>query len=66
MRDFTNNGKISCEPTDTASNIVWKEVLVKKGGYHIGVHVNDRTGYKVAIQVREPLLDQFAEDLDDV
>ena len=65
MRDFTIVGKISCVPIDTASDIVWKEVR-GKGTYCIGIYVNDETGYQVAYQVREPLLDQLAEDLDDV
>ena len=51
---------------DMADDIVWKEVRVKKADYHIGVYVNDETGYQLSYQVREPLLDQFAEDLDDV
>jgi hypothetical protein len=63
-------GKISYEPTDTASNIVLKEIHVKKGGgCHILFYVNTsirHAGYKVSNQVRGPLLDQFAEDLDDV
>lgn len=66
MHDYTIIGKISCIPIDTASALVWKEVRVRKGDYHIGVYVNDETGYQVAYQIREPLLDQLAEDLDDV
>jgi hypothetical protein len=65
-RDFTIIGKISYVPTDTANALVWKEVRVKKADYHIGVYVNDQTGYQISNQIREPLLDQFAEDLDDV
>lgn len=63
--DFTINGKIFCIPYHY-SDIVWKDVRVRKADYHIGVYVNDQMGYQVASQVREPLLDQFAEDLDDV
>jgi hypothetical protein len=62
--DFTIIGKISCVPIDTASDISWKR-LRGKGTYCIGLYVNDQMGYQVASQVREPLLDQFAEDLDD-
>jgi hypothetical protein len=51
---------------DLAGDIVWKAVRVKKADYHIEIYVNDQTGYQVSNQVREPLLDQFAEDLDDV
>lgn len=59
MRDSTIVDKISCIPVDTANALVWKEVRVRK-------YVNDQTGYQVSIQVREPLLDQLAEDLDNV
>jgi len=52
--------------SDLAGDIVWKAVLVKNADYHIGFYINDETGYQVLDQVREPLLDQFAEDLDDV
>lgn len=65
MHDFTIIGKIFCIPYDTANDLVWKEVRVKKADYHIGVYVNDETGYQLSYQVREPLLDQFTEDLVD-
>lgn len=64
-RKITIHDRISCVPIDTASNIVWKEVR-GKGTYYIGIDVNDETGYQVAYQIREPLMDQLAEDLDDV
>jgi hypothetical protein len=66
MYDFSIIGKISCIPIDTTSDLVWKKIHVKMADYHIGVYVNDQTGYQVSNQVREPLLDQFTEDLDDV
>jgi hypothetical protein len=50
---------------EMADDLIWKEVHVKKADYHIGVYVNDQTGYQLFDQVREPLLDQFAEDLVD-
>jgi len=59
-------GKIFCIPYETATALIWKKVHVKMADYHIGIYVNDQTGYQVSNQVREPLLDQFAEDLDDV
>ena len=65
MYNMTIGEKISYA-SDMAGDIVWKEVRVKKADYHIGIYVNNETGYQVALQVREPLLDQFAEDLDDV
>jgi len=65
MHNMTIGEKIS-SASDMAGDIVWKEVRVKKADYHIGVYVNDETGYQLSYQVREPLLDQFAEDLDDV
>lgn len=65
-RKITIHDRIASVTAESASNIVWKEVRVRKGDYLIGIYVNDRTGYQVAYQVREPLLDQLAEDLDDV
>jgi len=52
--------------SDVAGDIVWKAVRFKKADYHIGIYVNNETGYQVSNQVKEPLLDQFVEDLDDV
>jgi hypothetical protein len=65
MRNITIGEKIH-SASDVAGDIIWKAVRVKKADYHIGVYVNDETGYQLSYQVREPLLDQFAEDLDDV
>jgi hypothetical protein len=62
---MTIGEKIS-SASDMASDIIWKAVRVKNADYHIGVYVNDETGYQLSYLVREPLLDQFAEDLDDV
>ena len=65
MRNITIGEKISYA-SDMAGDIIWKAVRVKNADYHIGFYVNNETGYQVLDQVREPLLDQFAEDLDDV
>jgi hypothetical protein len=65
-RDYTIIGKIFRVPVDTAKDLTWELVRVKKADYHFVFYVNDTTGYRVLNQVREPLLDQFAEDQDDV
>lgn len=65
-RDYTIIGKISRAPVETAKYLTWELVRVKKADYHFVFYVNDQTGYQVSNRVREPLLDQFAEDLDDV
>ena len=52
-------------PNNTVNDAiwVWKEVC---GGAHYVINARNELGYQVVLQVREPLLDQFAEDLDDV
>ncbi len=50
--------------SDIAGDIVWKEAR-GKGIYYV-IDARNVLGYQVSNQVREPLLDQFAEDLDDV
>jgi len=66
MHNMTIGEKIRSASDIASGDLVWKAVRVKKANYHIGIYVNDQTGYQVSNQVREPLLDQFAEDLDDV
>lgn len=51
-------------PNNTANDLVWKKVR-GKGDHHV-IDARNDLGYQVTIDVREPLLDQFAEDLDDV
>jgi len=50
--------------SDMAGDIVWKAARGK--GTHYVIDARNELGYQVSNQVREPLLDQFAEDLDDV
>lgn len=50
--------------SDLAGDIVWKEAR-GKGTFYV-IDARNELGYQVSNQVREPLLDQFAEDLDDV
>jgi hypothetical protein len=50
--------------SDIAGDIVWKEARGK--GTHYVIDARNELGYQITIDVREPLLDQFAEDLDDV
>ena len=65
MHNMTIGEKIN-SVSDMTDDLIWNKVRVKKADYHIGIYVNDETGYQLSYQVREPLLDQFAEDLDDV
>ena len=55
---------IRCVPNNTANDLVWKQVRGKSA--HTVIDTRNELGYQVTIDVREPLLDQFAEDLDDV
>jgi hypothetical protein len=50
--------------SDMAGDIVWKQARGK--GVHYVINARNELGYQITIDVREPLLDQFAEDLDDV
>jgi hypothetical protein len=60
MRNITT---IRSVPNDTANDLVWKEARGK--GVHCVINARNELGYQITIDVREPLLDQFAEDLDD-
>jgi len=61
MRNMTI---IRCIPNNTANDLVRKQVRGK--GVHYVIDARNELGYQITIDVREPLLDQFAEDLDDV
>jgi len=61
MRNITT---IRSVPNDTANDLVWKEARGK--GVHCVINARNELGYQVTIDIREPILDQFAEDLDDV
>jgi len=63
MHNMTIGEKIN-STSEMADDLIWKDVRVKKADYHIGFYVNDDTWYQLSYQVREPLLDQFAEDLE--
>jgi hypothetical protein len=60
---MTIGGKVR-SVSDLAGDIVWKEARGK--GIHYVIDARNVLGYQITIAVREPLLDQFAEDLDDV
>ena len=63
-RNITIRDIIASVPHNTVNDAIWKQARGK--GVHYVINARNELGYQIKIDVREPLLDQFAEDLDDV
>jgi hypothetical protein len=65
-RKVTIYDRVHSIPNNTANDEIWAVLKEVRGGAHYVINARNELGYQVSNQVREPLLDQFAEDLDDV